>query len=869
MRCAAVARKCDAGPAAKARKAAKAASNSPSVRESNDALEQEAERVAQDVIAGRAQKQAWSISNVGIGTALQPKCACGGPPGPGGECEECRKKRLQRKIRGSAIETRSKAEAETPAIVGEVLRSAGQPLDPSIRAFMEPRFGRDFSQVRVHTDAKASGSARAVSALAYTVGHDIVFGAGQYAPFTDAGRRLLAHELTHTIQQATPGASSPQFSQLEIGEVSSPEEKESDAIANAVVNDQLHSDFAIRSAKRTTPVAALQRKVSADLAPIQQLLRKRGSSEKDISPADTHQVLLMFKAMSDVDLRDTVRALETQDKDYIERFLTHIGQDDQLNELETLRRVKNARVWKTETKTDGTTVTTEVVGSCSPDQFQKVYQAANTALNWLNKAVAQVDAFIGAPDAPGNSDTATALDLHFRSKTAAVVRHIREQLAHIRADIERAPQFSIECHGTWDPGCAQAGAYAEREHGLIVFCYSFFGDDALRQAETVVHEMAHAQVGGELITDRAYQADRVLPSLSTEEALTNAESYGLLVQQLGTGKTVKSTAPQDKQEDCPKDWWDLLQKAVAVAQRWNRNLQVQLGILKPSALVPPSKWGTYLGGTAQANIDAAKKAVDQLASKLQSPITFECEPGGGGRCDHAMTYWYFTGNFHICPSWRAQASEEARIRSLLAGLYGYAGDVDDNTLRNNYAQLALENNSAGWPVPTIGTILGSSQWTPDDINISVEPLQPKSSKFSYTEGGKRHERLSIDLPIGQIPNPSLPLQTNCRLRAYFFLDYAGGGGRPLPFTAPAIIAEFHYSSPSQKFDREEKDLRPVYQAAGAPLQTKFKPEFEFSIEASGSMKMRFELKDPDTNVTRIFDDTIQLQVTPKAPAATP
>ena len=182
MRCAAVARKCDAGPAAKARKAAKAASNSPSVRESNDALEQEAERVAQDVIAGRAQKQAWSISNVGIGTALQPKCACGGPPGPGGECEECRKKRLQRKIRGSAIETRSKAEAETPAIVGEVLRSAGQPLDPSIRAFMEPRFGRDFSQVRVHTDAKASGSARAVSALAYTVGHDIVLALGDMPP---------------------------------------------------------------------------------------------------------------------------------------------------------------------------------------------------------------------------------------------------------------------------------------------------------------------------------------------------------------------------------------------------------------------------------------------------------------------------------------------------------------------------------------------------------------------------------------------------------------------------------------------------------------------------------------------------------------
>jgi hypothetical protein len=70
---------------------------------------------------------------------------------------------------------------------------------------MEPRFGQDFSEVRVHTDAKAEESARAVNALAYTVGRDVVFGAGQYAPGTSAGQQLLAHELTHVVQQA-PGA---------------------------------------------------------------------------------------------------------------------------------------------------------------------------------------------------------------------------------------------------------------------------------------------------------------------------------------------------------------------------------------------------------------------------------------------------------------------------------------------------------------------------------------------------------------------------------------------------------------------------------------------------------------------------------------
>src|SRR5213075_2713644 len=84
-----------------------------------------------------------------------------------------------------------------PPIVHDVLNSPGQPLDAEIRAFMEPRFGHDFSQVQVYTDTKASESASKIDALAYTVGKNVVFGAGQYEPETDVGRRVLAHELTH------------------------------------------------------------------------------------------------------------------------------------------------------------------------------------------------------------------------------------------------------------------------------------------------------------------------------------------------------------------------------------------------------------------------------------------------------------------------------------------------------------------------------------------------------------------------------------------------------------------------------------------------------------------------------------------------
>jgi hypothetical protein len=88
-----------------------------------------------------------------------------------------------------------------PPIVYEVLSSLGQPLEAGTRTFMESRFGHDFSNVRVHTDSKAAESTESVNALAYTAGKDIVFGKKQYAPKTDNGKRMLAHELTHVIQQ--------------------------------------------------------------------------------------------------------------------------------------------------------------------------------------------------------------------------------------------------------------------------------------------------------------------------------------------------------------------------------------------------------------------------------------------------------------------------------------------------------------------------------------------------------------------------------------------------------------------------------------------------------------------------------------------
>ena len=183
---------------------------------------------------------------------LQRKCACGGTPGPSGECESCRKKRLQRRASNSpapsAITDHPSTVSEVPPIVHEVLRSAGQPLDPDTRAFMERRFGHDFSRVRVHADSQAGESARAVSALAYTVGSAMVFDAGQYIPTSITGRRLLAHELVHVIQ----GQNGAQPHRLTISQPTDAHEREADQMADAVLGSASAASSARRGMSQQT-----------------------------------------------------------------------------------------------------------------------------------------------------------------------------------------------------------------------------------------------------------------------------------------------------------------------------------------------------------------------------------------------------------------------------------------------------------------------------------------------------------------------------------------------------------------------------------------------------------------------------------------
>ncbi|HWO03106.1 MAG TPA: DUF4157 domain-containing protein [Blastocatellia bacterium] len=156
----------------------------PVISSPSDAYELEADQVAEKVM-----RMAPPVLTTSAGASIGRKCA---------ECEDEQEKRIQTKASSA---TPANATLDAGAAMSAIDRGGGAPLPREVRSYFEPRFGYDFSRVRVHAGDAAAHGARAVRARAYTIGRDIVFASGEYAPATMRGKRLLAHELAHVVQQ--------------------------------------------------------------------------------------------------------------------------------------------------------------------------------------------------------------------------------------------------------------------------------------------------------------------------------------------------------------------------------------------------------------------------------------------------------------------------------------------------------------------------------------------------------------------------------------------------------------------------------------------------------------------------------------------
>lgn len=168
------------------------------VGDPHDAFEREADQVADRIMRMREPRgNPVTLSAPGAKPRIQRTCAA---------CaDELKRQPIEEKgeeLQAKALPGRTPRAGEAVGSQSSALRGGGRPLPHSLRTFFEPRFGYDFRQTRIHTDTRAAESAERVRAKAFTVGRHIVFGAAQFAPHTAEGKRLLAHELTHVVQQS-------------------------------------------------------------------------------------------------------------------------------------------------------------------------------------------------------------------------------------------------------------------------------------------------------------------------------------------------------------------------------------------------------------------------------------------------------------------------------------------------------------------------------------------------------------------------------------------------------------------------------------------------------------------------------------------
>jgi hypothetical protein len=400
----------------------------------------------------------WLRTIFGGGRGVQRKCKV---------CEEEENLNVQRKDQTTSIH--------------DALQSSGESLPDDTRSFMESRIGYDFSKVKVHKDTVAAKSAQSINALAYTSGNNIVFNDGQYAPNTDGGKKLLAHELTHVVQQQGSTVS-----------------------RKPIVQRQERPD------------------------PIHDALLDQFSSERGI-PRDQ----------------------ATQHSQEYRNWLAYIS------------------------------IAPRVDRSCSANR-RIIIDIVNEALTWINDIYNQLNGFQAdqifddpnRPPTPDHARIASALQQTFHTVDPMYVQVISSRFYHIGRMLREPDRVTIFCGG---PGCSTSGssfvgAYVDTPY-QIHLCGSG------RNIATFIHEMGHAVIPNvgvrntvtpnTGIIDRAYDHERVFHHLTPEEALDNAETYGILAEALHNRSTGNLVTPQpDTTTNCSTPTPVLA--AFARAELWTR-----------------------------------------------------------------------------------------------------------------------------------------------------------------------------------------------------------------------------------------------------------------------------------------------------------
>jgi hypothetical protein len=426
-----------------------------------------------DPLEAEADAVADKVMRMPESSFIQRKCK---------HCEE--EEKAQRKPLTSFIQRKETSGSGT--VVSEAFgnqiassRGNGDTMDKPVKNFMETRLGTDFSDVRIHTDHQAVAFSSALNAQAFTMGNDVYFNSGKYSPESSEEKHLLAHELTHVVQQQDPVISKKSFIQR---------------IPHDRIHDPILDDFS-----RETGVP-----------------RDRASQHSD-----------------------------------------------------------EYRTWLS-----GKFINPIIDPSCSANR-QLVIDTVNESLLWIDDIYRQLigfaaDQIFNTPGTTPSADhtrIASALQQTFHTTDELYVQLLASRFYHIGRMLREPNRVTIFCGGD---GCRASGS--SHVAAFVDTPYQIHICGTGRNIATFIHEMGHAvipnvgirntvtQSNG--ITDRAYDHERVFHHLTPEEALDNAESYGILAEALRTRRTGNLVAPQPDRTNCTNTAFVL--SAFARAELWAR-----------------------------------------------------------------------------------------------------------------------------------------------------------------------------------------------------------------------------------------------------------------------------------------------------------
>jgi hypothetical protein len=414
--------------------------------------------------------------------------------------------------------------------VDNAIRSAGRPLDNFSRAFFEPRLGRDLSQVQVHTDAAAAVSARAINARAYTSGRDLVFDTGRYQPQTLDGRRLLAHELTHVVQQenGAPGPVRRAPPKPAPPPATVPTPSPGDFAINRVLKSSTDEIFFARNSDALDSDADTQIASIKAAAPSSVSLFGFSSADESSTVAQSRADKIKLKLETSPN-KVTVTAATGS-------ATAQAGQ----SEFSSVRKVEVVKAGGTASTLN--CAATDLAGNLlhppkqpcptmDPATETKFKDALKIANDAMSRAVAAV---AGVPSAAN----AANIDQFFGNHTASTLATLRTNLGKLETHVSGLPGIT-SCGAQCDSGGCDSGSTIAYNLGVdagstMTLCVPVFKSLANDndRARNLIHESAHGTtpLGGaptKGTADVAYRHERMLFQLAPADRLRNSDSYAL------------------------------------------------------------------------------------------------------------------------------------------------------------------------------------------------------------------------------------------------------------------------------------------------------------------------------------------------------